>query len=487
MGWFRIVFYGGLGLAVLLLLIRSFCTSRVTRALFLALPMLLLCGVGLMFMAGAYSGPFAFALPYESVGQWKTVDAEGTPWDVEVSVKYLSNMIPPGMLPRVRLVARSLKGRATMTYDTGWRFGVGDARPVPGGIEVFSGDGGVRFRLENGEWKVDRKRVSRSTSLWEDRLEGVFKVGMTREAILQLVRIHRAEELPDLKVWFEGDRVTQHSMDREAALYVKYSSAGVAEMVVLRPRMRGTIDELRGEIDGKLFPLVALIQGSPELLGADPVGLIRAVNGLRAAGPERAAGALREYYRLTDPNAPKKTWFNDRKFELEPDRLFCIIRLLYEPPEAETPMPLIDEPWVRKPPPAESGCPLYPIIVERGFPWVIWTRQLGGGSPQNPMVHLDWCLRNARLRASDLEPEGSPLESMKRLLASDLWSRLFSQGDDEQRTFVHSQIIAALKSVSTFPEEGRDSDASWRQWVDDVAKLNPQWDVTSQSFLPGQK
>jgi hypothetical protein len=481
----RWILPGGLGLAVVLLIVRFFFKSSRIRLTLAVVPGLIFAGLALFVAAMVHPRLFPPLVPYESVGTYKTTDTEGAPWDVDVSCKYLSNSIPPGVLPRVKLVARSAKGQAEFIHDTGWRFEVSGARPVPGGIEVFTGHAGLRFELKGGDWSVSRRRILRSTSLWEDRLQGQFKVGILRNTLLELVRTHRTEDLPDLRVWVEGDWMTQHSLDREAAIYAMYSADGKAERVELRPRMRGTIEELREDINPDLFPLVALIQGAPELLEADPVGLIRAVNGLRAAGRDRATAALREYHRIFDPNGRKQRYIDDRKFDLHDDRLFCILRLLFVPKVEGEAIPLVDMPWVRKPPTGETGCPLYPVILEQDFPFMIWTRQLGGGSPQDPMIHLHWCLENARLRDADLEPKGSPIKSMDAVSSSKLWERLFPDGDHEQIYFLRSQVIAALQSVLPYPE-GKRRDEHWYQWLEEVTKLDPRWDPARKQFVRGK-
>jgi len=218
-------------MAVVLLIARFFVKSATVRLSLIVIPGVIFAGLGLFVLAAIHPGPFAPILPYQTLGTYPTTDTEGGAWVVEVSYKYLSNMIPPGMLPRIRLIAKSSKGTASFTHDTHWRFGVSDARPVAGGIEVFTGEHGVRFELKGGDWRVSNRQIARGTSLWEDQLRGKFKVGMTRDEVLELVRAHRREELPDLQVRFEGDLMTQHSLDREAAFYVDYSANGVVKLL----------------------------------------------------------------------------------------------------------------------------------------------------------------------------------------------------------------------------------------------------------------
>ncbi len=485
----EILVLGALGAAVLFLVVRLFCKGRMLRLVLVIPPAIILGGLVLVFVAASNPGPFSFVLPYEHLGTWKTTDSEGNECEVNVFSKYLSNTIPPGVLPRVKLVASCLRGRAVTTLDTGWRFGVGTVRPVPGGMEIFHSyphGQGIRFQLKGNQWSIAKTGISEATSLWEDKLEGKLKVGMAKGTILDLVRGPRSEDLPDLEVDLPEGRFTQHSLDRQAAVYAKYSASGVAEAIQILRRTMGTLDELKDQIGEDLFPLVRLIHGAPPLGGADPVGLIRAVNGLRKAGQERAVAALRSYHRLTDINQPGTRFFEREKFDLEDERLFAIIRLLFLPKDGAGAMPLIDMPWIRKPPPGEQEWPLFPVTVEKGLPLMISPRQLGGGSPQNPMLHLDFCIRNAKLRESPLDPQGSPLEAAENLLASDRWRKLFQEKElGEQTSFIRLQVIEALEPVLSAPECASRTEERWKQWVEDVSKLNPRWDAERQCFVRG--
>src|SRR5689334_18945307 len=73
-------------------------------------------------------------IPYKNVGSFSTTDLSGNPCQVNVDVKELGVMTPPGALPRLKLVAVSKSGTDTKIYDTRWRFGLATVRPVEGGI-----------------------------------------------------------------------------------------------------------------------------------------------------------------------------------------------------------------------------------------------------------------------------------------------------------------------------------------------------------------
>jgi hypothetical protein len=115
----------------------------------------LLAECGIVYLARHPSAKDPNLIPYENLGSFKTTDLDGNPCQVNVEVKYLSDITPPGMLPRLKLVAVVKQNADTKIYDTHWRFGPADVRPVNGGIEVLSQkiqEKGLRFLIRSGHW-----------------------------------------------------------------------------------------------------------------------------------------------------------------------------------------------------------------------------------------------------------------------------------------------------------------------------------------------
>src|SRR5262245_44009115 len=85
-----------------------------------------LIGVALLLSGVMLEYPFVLGLfPYESVGAWKTTDVDGNECVVEILSKNLSNTIPPGELPRIKLTCSSGSSSFSLVHDTKWRFGLG--------------------------------------------------------------------------------------------------------------------------------------------------------------------------------------------------------------------------------------------------------------------------------------------------------------------------------------------------------------------------
>lgn len=155
MNLFEALLLGSLGLAVLLLILRMMSGSRTLRLVLALFAGLLLGGAALVIAAAFAPGPLSWVTPYSLVGTAHSTDLGNRECSIEVYSKALSNVTPPGSLPRVKLIARSRSGTATTTFDSGWRFWVGNLRPVPGGIEIYHSyphGSGVRFLLKDDQW-----------------------------------------------------------------------------------------------------------------------------------------------------------------------------------------------------------------------------------------------------------------------------------------------------------------------------------------------
>ena len=162
----EVLILGALIVPALLLITRLLCKRKRIRLILAGVSALILSGVALIVVACSFPGPLSWVLPYENVGSWKVTDLSGNACVVEVSVKYLSNTIPPGVKPRLKLEARwNTLGSDTLTFDTGWRFGLADIRPVDGGIDVFTGLGCNRNGLH---MQVERERRFLSLRAWHE-------------------------------------------------------------------------------------------------------------------------------------------------------------------------------------------------------------------------------------------------------------------------------------------------------------------------------
>jgi hypothetical protein len=137
------------------------CKSKSVRVL-LAIPPSALLLFGFL-LASNYS-LIASALPYDHLGTWKCTDVDGNECQVDVYAKKLNDQIPPGLRPRLKVVASSQFGRAATTFDTDWRGWIGSVQPVPGGVRVFGSLShrrqGVQFQLKGTSWNITAITIS---------------------------------------------------------------------------------------------------------------------------------------------------------------------------------------------------------------------------------------------------------------------------------------------------------------------------------------
>ena len=169
---------------------------------------------------------FAFLTPYESLGVWKTSDLDGQECVVEVLEKPLSCTVPPGELPRIKVVAVSRGSTSTLVHDTEWRFAAGLVLPVRGGIEVYASpilDRGLRFHIRKGGLFLAREGMRASVSKWEVRLDGLIVPGMIRSDVERVLQPRVKAPIREEDLTVDGITFTQYFLDQEAALIVEYS------------------------------------------------------------------------------------------------------------------------------------------------------------------------------------------------------------------------------------------------------------------------
>ena len=425
----------GIILGALILSLGSYLLSRLAlrnrpcpRRVTLGVSVVCLGWVIAMFLGGMFPGAMPFLVPYQHLGTYQTTDTEGRPATVDVYSKHRSNMIPPGVRPRIRLKCRTAQGSDSLTVDRGWRFGVGPIRPVDGGIEIFSSYG-------LGYGGGDRYVIS------GDSIE------------LQVAGILGALPAPLPKV------------DEEVTPEVKE----LLEAIHRVPHIRGG--------------------------GFNPTPLVQVVNALQAAGPDRAAEALRTYHRVQfRAHGGPDSWM-----ETETDRLLLVMRLLFVPGEEPKPYPPISDglpPMAGKVSLAQH--PTYPLVIFDGHPFLLAPYQgryaHNMKTDEDPIGQLDYYLEHFAFRSEPITPVGSPLEAFRKLEASPLWEELKAS---QRRHFYLTEgglRMQVLYSVSTLtPTTAREYNALtsgkseeaepvWQKRVAEMETLTPSWNRDRQDF-----
>ena len=378
----------------------------------------------MMIGSALFPGPFAFVTPYEYLGTFPSTDLDHRECTIDVYSKSLSNVTPPGRLPRVQLLAHTPSGTTKTTYDTGWRFWVGNIRPIDGGIEVYHAyphGGGVRFHLKDDHW-----------ILAEEDVLGVDP-----------------REL--------------------AALEVSASP-----------------EELRA--------LIKLVHNSPGLDAGwfNPTALIRAVNGLRLAGKEKAIRALRAYYDMARLN-------DSHWAELRADRILPILQLLFVPEGGAPERPRLREYALRGLDVDTSAWPLFPLVVQEDIPFLPapHSDRYADEVPDDVLAAVDYSSKYGVLRDKPLSPQAAPCQAVETLMATPAWKDFAGHGNPGVRV-EGDLLIQALSATHTIcpvtanqynsleREPFGTSDQEWKARVDALQELVPKWDAVKQDFVAGK-
>jgi len=378
----------------------------------------------MMMGSAIFPGPCAFVTPYRYLGTFPSTDLDHRECTIDVYSKSLSNVTPPGRLPRVKLLARTPGGTAEITYDTQWRFWVGNVRPVDGGIEVYQSyqhGGGVRFHLKGDHW-----------ILAEEDVLGVDSNDLANQEL-------------------------------------------------------STIPE-------DLRTLIKLVHNSPSLDSGwfNPTALVRAVNGLRSEGKEKAIRALRAYYdmaRLADSH-----WTG-----LRTDRILPILQLLFIPEEGAPERPRLREYALRDLEGDRSAWPLFPLVLQEDIPFLPAPHgdHYADEVPDDVLAAVNYVFKCGQLRDKPLSPLVAPCQALKNLMATPAWKR-FSGNRDPSVRFEGDLLIQAVVATHTLcPVTANQymslereivglNDQEWQARVEALQMLAPKWDAVKQDFTTGK-
>lgn len=200
---------------------------------------------------------------------------------------------------------------------------------------------------------------------------------------------------------------------------------------------------LREEIGSELYPYVELVHNAPGIDGAtfNPATLVHAVNGLRQLGQNAALDVLRKYLTVVT-GADRR-----QDFDIDDQRLFLILRLLFTCEAAEQRMPplLIGAPDF-EPAADDDSWPLFPLALVDDIPFLL-VRGFGamfGGAAQSPLEHLNYYAANCSFRTALLSSETSPLAAFEKLTSSEHWRRLVPpEQADGYREMLRQQAVRA--------------------------------------------
>ena len=364
--------------------------------------------------------------------------------------------------------------------------------------------------------------VDYSASQGKDSHIPEIRIGMTKKEVLASLNKIRSSNISFYHWESAGSsskngiyKYSKHAhagyfLDDDKQLHVIYESQGDkslpipddAKVVSFEIISRTDLTGLRKEIGEDLFPYVNLVHQSPKVNGQEfnPVSLIKAVNGLRVLGKERALEVLRCYYKLAGYSGMADTDFEKRQtYDLDERRLFLILRILFVRKDGNPKMPELGlgmpSFWPKE---DDTNWPLFPLTLENDIPFMLINGYTLAGVPESPLSHIEYCEKYCTIREKPLQPADNPLVVVESLINSSerLKSLVFYE---KRKNFFHfstfdkyilrRQALRATKSA--YPIKDKNLmfylvyDNQWYQHLEEFNKLKVYWDSESNDYKIG--
>ncbi len=228
-----------------------------------------------------------------------------------------------------------------------------------------------------------------------------------------------------------------------------------------------SFSELTNRVSNVDYDLLDVIHRSPVPTSTrfDPVALTEAVNRLHSLGKTEALRVLKVYYDLAAerddhmiglPNRPPLPRNELRfKYDLDEQRIFLILRLLFVPKDATTskmPHMIIGSPG----PPFDKSFlyewPLFPLVLVNGIPFLMIEGYMLAGVAESPLVHLEYCNKECVLRSEPLGPLTNAVGAVKQLVESESWKNLFTGQPSELKARYRQLLQSQAERVQDVTE-----------------------------------
>jgi hypothetical protein len=254
------------------------------------------------------------------------------------------------------------------------------------------------------------------------------------------------------------------------------------------------------DIDDTTFNAALLIHQSPSPYGYgfDPVALIRAVNGLRALGRDRALRALTAFSEQLwcDPEHAARQGIN-------PNKVFVLLPLLFEIEERNSayPCPSFGGSTTLALTQEDACWRHFPLTVIDDIPFMLVDDYCGSYPGNDPRGAVAYCRKHGTFQTLPFAPRCSPIEAVERLVHSRKWKELIASSEgnrEKEREAIASLRMQALRALPALlpepipfdwflypqtmsPEAIEDE---WCRWTSAIHRLRPVWDSDREAFLP---
>jgi hypothetical protein len=250
-----------------------------------------------------------------------------------------------------------------------------------------------------------------------------------------------------------------------------------------------------------LSPTLQVINAAPAIdpTKFDPVALVRAVNHLQGLGNEKAIAELREFLKIA--RAGSSVERDPTNIDTsDSENVILIVRLLFEPDNAQTPRPELANHVIESP--NENDKPLwpyYPLAIQDDFPFLLQSSRKAEfpGSfqfmefmtdpphvPAPSKAFVDWAEKHGKLRAKPLRPIDDSVAAADRLLALPQANRLphfWSASPRMQCYYAISKLI--MPNGTTLDLLKLDDNTKWAEIKKIASKAKTRWSEKEQRYI----
>lgn len=213
----------------------------------------------------------------------------------------------------------------------------------------------------------------------------------------------------------------------------------------------------------------------------DTTKLIRAVNALQPLGKEQALKTLEKYIEMRREV--------DEYFE--PEIVFWIIRVLFEPIELDQQIPtpgvavfMNDRHF-----PKQSRWPLNPMALVDDIPFMLGSQIGSSGIPEFPSSHINFARTRCVIRDKPLRPTRNPIAVAQSIFNNKRFTALRDHSFGNNENFIREQAIAMVADlVGPLPDPYDDipdkpEEEVWESKINLAKELGIQWNTEKQKFI----
>ena len=348
--------------------------------------------------------------------------------------------------------------------------------------------------------------VANEQAVSEYEALGSLLLGKTRSEVRQILEDKKLRyHFNSTYTTRDSTDLSRHQLDRDTYLHLGYARVGGIsiedDQTVSKSRVL-SLGDLKKKVPEGTFESIRFIHHCPAHSGQsfEPLALIQAVNHFHDLGADESLRRLRIYNDLAVRREFKLNW----GYDLDEQRIFFILRLLFVRKDGDPRMPKIalgaripnvnvdDQDW-----------PLFPLVEHGNIPFVLTFGYVLAGTPTPPLSHIEYCEKHCQLREAPLAPSMSPIEAVEDIYSSQEWQKLFAdvepsylggRGSTWQRYSIRCQALRCYPPELGLPFElprqndfRRSGDGkarqAWNEYLKELRNVKVKWDEETQEFI----